>query len=250
MPTCKTKAIVLSSTNYGESDKIVTFFTSEYGKIKGIAKGARRSKKRFVNTLEPFTYIKLGFFKTKRGLVRIEYCDLIRAFLGVREGIEKIAFGSSYLELLDNLAGEGQKNLKAFVLLLRFFYVLEDAVNFEGTMPLFELRLLSILGYRPLLSGCVVCRRVIEDEGVLSFSPSEGGLICRDCKKNKSSLIPISGDTVRTFKLSLSVGSDKLRDISLSSSGISESKKLIREFITYHLGKRLKSWNFLDEIKN
>lgn len=248
MPSFKTKAIVLNSINYGESDKIVTFYTSDHGEVKGISKGARRSKKRFVNTLEPFSYIKLGFFKRTSGLVRIEYCDLIKAFLGIREAIERIAFGSSYLELLNNLVCDGQKNLKVFILLLRFLYTLENAADFKGTMPLFELRLLSILGYRPFLSGCVTCRKVMEKEKIFLFSPSDGGLICKECQKNKGPFISISVDTIKAFKLSLMVGSEKLGDICLNLSERSESKKFLRAFITHQLGKKLKSWSFLDEI--
>src|SRR3972149_11808071 len=76
-----TEAIVLSSIDYGESDKIVTFYTLEFGKIKGIAKGAKRSKKRFVNNLEPFSYINLLFFqKQGRELVILEQAEIMRRF--------------------------------------------------------------------------------------------------------------------------------------------------------------------------
>ena len=67
-----THAIVTHSFNYGESDKIVTFFTKDFGKVKGIAKGARRSKKRFQNALDLFSHLRLIFFDREgMGLVRV-----------------------------------------------------------------------------------------------------------------------------------------------------------------------------------
>ena len=59
--SCKSEAIVLRSIDYGESDRIVTFYTADFGKVKGIAKGAKRSSKRFANTLESFSRLQLLF---------------------------------------------------------------------------------------------------------------------------------------------------------------------------------------------
>ena len=73
MPLYTTHAIVIRSLNYGESDKIITFFTRDYGKLKAIAKGARRSRKRFQNALGLFSHIRLNFFdKEGMGLVRAD----------------------------------------------------------------------------------------------------------------------------------------------------------------------------------
>ena len=76
-----THAIVVHSINYGESDKIVTFFTRDFGKLKGIAKGARRSKKRFQNALGLFSHLRLLFFDREgMGLVRAQGCDILSLF--------------------------------------------------------------------------------------------------------------------------------------------------------------------------
>jgi len=88
-----TEAIVLNSIDYGESDRIVTFYTLGFGKVKGIAKGAKNSRKRFVNNLEPFSYIKLLIFqKENRDLSIIEQADIIRRFDKLVFDIERLAF--------------------------------------------------------------------------------------------------------------------------------------------------------------
>src|SRR3972149_3851703 len=85
-----TEAIVLNSMDYGESDRIVTLYTLGFGKVRGIAKGAKRSRKRFVNKLEPFSYINLLFFqKHGRELVMIEQAETIRGFNGLLVDMER-----------------------------------------------------------------------------------------------------------------------------------------------------------------
>jgi DNA repair protein RecO (recombination protein O) len=249
MPFQKTEAVVLNSIDYGESDKIVTFYTVDYGKIKGIAKGARKSKKRFVNSLEPFSHVKLGFFKKeKRELVRIDYCDLIDSFPGIKESIERIAFGSSFMELLSSLTGEEHKNLKAFILLLRFLHALQGAGDFKKSMPLYELRLVSIFGYRPSLNACVLCNSKVADDVRIMFSVAKGGVVCIRCRKDTGSLQSVSGETIRAFRNSLKVESVQLAQLSLDDSGAAEARKLLREFITHQLGKSPQSWKFIDDL--
>ena len=249
MPFLKTEAVVLTSIDYGESDKIVTFYTLDYGKIKGIAKGARKSKKRFVNSLESFVYVKIGFFKKeKRELVRVDYADLINSFPGIKKGIEKIAFGSAFLELLNNLVGDEHKNPKVFVLLLRFLNALKDIDDFKRLMPLYELRLISILGYRPSLSTCVICKKMVDDEKGVSFSIAKGGVICLSCQSAAGMLKSVSSETIKVFKNSLKVESIELANMRLGDIGTGEAKKVLREFIAYQLGKSPKSWRFIDEL--
>src|SRR4030042_3715565 len=125
MPLYTTNAIVIRSLHYGESDKIVTFFTQDFGKIKGIAKGARRSKKRFQNALDLFSHIRLMFFDREgMGLVRAENCDILHTFPKIREDLKKIFYGNYYLELVNEMAGERETNGEDFDLLLSFLLTL------------------------------------------------------------------------------------------------------------------------------
>src|SRR4030067_2435960 len=110
MQLFETNAIETRSLNYGESDKIVTFFTKDFGKIKGIAKGARRRRKRFQNALGLFSHIRLIFFDREgMGLVRAEGCDLLHTFPKIREDLKKIYYGNYYLELVNEMAGEQER---------------------------------------------------------------------------------------------------------------------------------------------
>src|ERR1043166_4648954 len=97
-----TPAIVLRARPYGESDKIVSFLTESHGKLTGIAKGAKRSRKRFANSLEPFSLVELRFQDRPHGsLVFILASDLLFGFKNLASSLEKIAFASYLVEITD-----------------------------------------------------------------------------------------------------------------------------------------------------
>ena len=107
----KSPAIVLHGLDYGESDRIVTFYTHDFGKLKGIAKGARRSRKRFSNALEPFSYGNIIFSKKGRGtLALIEGIDIINHHAKIREDLGNTLMSSYLIELIDKFTLEGKKN--------------------------------------------------------------------------------------------------------------------------------------------
>src|SRR4030042_1166098 len=125
MPLFTTHAIVIRSANYGESDKIIPFFTKEFGKLKGIAKGARRSRKRFQNALGLFSHLRLIFFDREgMGLVRAESGDILHTFPKIREDLKKIFYGNYYLELVNEMSEERETNGEDFDLLLSFLLTL------------------------------------------------------------------------------------------------------------------------------
>lgn len=252
-----TEAIVLSSMDYGESDKIVTLYTLEFGKIKGIAKGAKRSRKRFVNNLEPFSYIRLLFFqKQGRDLVMLEQADIIRRFDSILMEIYRIAFGSYCLELLNEMTPEGQTNQKAFDLLLRSLSILDKGVNIRNIVVSFEMKLLSILGYHPHLEGCVVCKKpgvgayghTPLQETKIFFSSVRSGILCFDCRAMESSLISVSPGTIKFLMLAAKTDVEKADRMAMPYWAAEECKEIMDDFLRHQLGKELKSKRFLKKI--
>lgn len=251
---CTALAVVLSSIDYGESDKIVTFYTLEFGKIKGIAKGAKRSRKRFVNNLEPFSYIRLLFFqKQGRDLMMIEQADVIRRFDSLFLEIDRIAFGSCCLELLNEMTPEGQKNQKAFELLLKSLIMLDKGANIRTIVVFFEMKLLSILGYHPHLETCVVCKKPATRAGAaetkIFFSSVRSGILCPRCKCHEKSLIPVSPGTIKFLMLAAKTDVDKAERITMPDWAAEECKKIMDDFLRYQLGKELKSKRFLEKLQ-
>jgi DNA repair protein RecO (recombination protein O) len=252
MPLYTTNAIVIQSHHYGESDKIVTFFTKDFGKMKGIAKGARRSKKRFQNALEIFSHLRLIFFDREgMGLVRAENCDILHHFPRIREDLRRILYGNYYLELVNEMAGEREINAEVFELLLSFLSTLDTVEPQEETLRMFEIRMLSLFGYRPNMKRCGLCRREWGDFKEISsffFSLEKGVLVCEPCSKAWEDLIPLSLGTARLIEWVSQIELEKIHRLKFTSQALSESRELLPKFIAYQLGKELKSLKALNRI--
>jgi len=169
MPPFQTSAVVLRAIDYGEADRIVTFFSLDLGKIRGIAKSARKSQKRFGGgCLAPFSYIRLnGFESARSGLFRVEQCSMIKPFGRILEDLDKVIFASYIVELIGELTGEGESNRDLFWLTIAVLDSIEKGGAEEGTLRIFESRLLRSIGLAPMLSSCIVCQ--------LPFRKEEGG---------------------------------------------------------------------------
>ena len=249
-----TEAIVFGSIDYGESDKIVTFYTLKFGKIKGIAKGAKRSKKRFVNNLEPFSYINLVFFqKQGRELVMLEQAEIVRRFDLLTMDIDRLAFGSYCLELLNEMTLEGQQNQRAFELLLKFLIMLDGGTHIRTIVMFFEMRLLSLLGYHPHLDTCVVCKNDIVSgvtpDTKIFFSSARSGILCSTCKDQGKFVIPVSPGTIKFLMLAAKTDIDKADRISMAEWAAEECERVMGDFLKYQLGKELKSRRFLNKLQ-
>ncbi len=151
----KTTGFVLRTLSYSESDLIVTFYSHDFGKLKGIAKGAKRSKKRFANVFEPFSLTNIIFSRKNRDtLAFIESCEIIEHHHAIRQDMEKTLIASYFIDLTDHFSPEGKKNEKIFQLLRDFLLMLgreeasDAAVRFFRNAPLEIGRIRT--GYRSL----------------------------------------------------------------------------------------------------
>ena len=245
MPVFRTQAIVIHSIPYGESDRIVTFLTKDFGKIKGIAKGARRSQKRFQNALSLFSLIRLIFFDREgMGLVRVSSCDIVNSFPNIRDHLQRIYYGEYFLELANEMAGEREVNLEAFELLLSFLADLETTDPREERVRMFEIRMLSLFGYRPNMKRCDSCKREwehLQNTPSVFFSLEQGSLMCETCSQTRNHLVPLSLGTARLIEKISHMELPKMHRFLFTSQALQESRELLPKFITYQLGKEMKS---------
>ena len=246
---CRTEAIVLKTIDYGESDQIVTFYTREYGKIKGIAKGARRSKKRFVNALEPFSCSEINFSRRNPdNLDFIDGCDVSSHFPEIRSSLEKTLAASYLIELMDQFTPENKKSEGSFQLLHDFLVLMEKKTLSDALLRFFEIRLLRISGYDPVLDYCISCRAPLENGTTYRFDSVKGGIICNSCKTGTSDAIPVSLGTIKTLLLGREMEAESLGRLIFTAQSAEESRRILSHFIRHILGRELKSLNVLNEI--
>lgn len=249
MGQLKTRAIVIKTLDYGESDRIVAFYTSDFGKVKGIAKGAKKSKRRFPNALELFTLSRLIFFDKKGvGLARIEGCDVIDTFPAIREDIRKIAFGCYLVEFVDEMTAEREANPDLFNTLKTFLSLLSDDEADAQILRIFEIRSLSLLGYRPGLHTCLRCNKIVEHGTSAHFSVTRGGLLCQRCSQGYHDLPTISPGTAKILQAAMEMDLSKIRRLKFSKQALWESETILSQFIQYHINKELKSKKFLKDL--
>lgn len=246
----KADAILLRSINYGESDRIVTFFTDEYGKVVGIAKGARRSQKRFANALESFSLVRLMFSRRNReGLALIEACEVGCHYPGIRTDLEKTLTATYLVELVDHFTLEGKSQAAVFRILKDYLDVMEGGKTSEGFVRIFELQLLRLLGYEPVMDRCITCGTRLEDMAAILFDPLEGGIRCQACDPGVRAVYPLMPGTVKLLLLGKTMSVDRLGRLVFSQTAAAESRKALAAFIQHLLGRELKSLNVLNEIK-
>jgi len=196
----ETPAIILSSADLNESDKLLTFYTQN-GKERAIAKGAKRSQKRFLNALEPFTYLNLQIVPHRlSGLGRIESADVRHSFDAIRFHAQHFMFATLACELIDKWTKEGDPCQRIFQLLLWLLHKLHayatsakqhSAIQAKTAMVFFQIKLLQFTGYGLDWSRCRVCNRTIQGGRLLQVS--EKGIICEACDTDS-----LTADTIHT----------------------------------------------------
>lgn len=233
----KLQAFVLFSSDYGESDRIVSLFTLEHGRIRGFARGARNSRKRFGPALESFARIDLQLVR-KDGLSSLRQADLITLYTGIRADLGGIAHALYACELVDSITAEGQPLPRLYRLLAAYLERLDSGAVDEADRRMFEINLLNILGYRPLLEKCSRCGSDFGERGALIQNGGE--LACRFCA---ASGFPIATQTLLDLLGCLSTG--RFGAVRLSGDGLLQAGRLLDEIVAAHTGRKLKSLEFL-----
>ena len=241
----RTRAITLKSINLSESDRLVTFLTENYGKIKCVAKGARKVKNRFWGSLEPMSQVNLIYFgKENQNLYRLNQADIIESFQTIREDFGKIYKGIYFLELIDSIILEGHQDKRIFNLLQQTFCVLSQQCKPDSLIRLFEIRLLALSGYKPQMEHCVVCKTVSEN-GIFKFSFTQNGILCRSCSRRVSADIEFTTGTRNYIKKLMEVEIKNCGRIKIPKNQAEEIEKVTHRLILSQLGREPKSYPFI-----
>ena len=173
--------MVLRSHPLGESDRIVTFLTRSAGKVRAVAKGARRSKRRFGSSLEPLSRVRLQYFEREGSdLDRIEAADLLESFYRLQEDPERGAVLACMAEVADAFAREQQEDEPYFRLLHAVLRAVRDGMDLDQAARYFEIWTLRLHGVLPSLSSCARCGNELGARGG-TYDRREGGVLCRRC---------------------------------------------------------------------
>lgn len=249
-------AIVLRHADWGEADRLITLYTRDQGKLRAVAKGARKINSRKAGHLEPFTQVKLQLSRG-RDLYIVTQADTLDSYQPLRESLMLTGYASYLVELLDRFVYEDESsNPTLFRLLADSLKRLTDSEDTWLTVRYYEMRLLDYLGFRPQLFECANCGREIVAEDQF-FSFSLGGVVCPRCGQGLPHLKSISMDALkylRHFQRSSYREAVRARASleALADQGKSiraEAENLMQAYFTYLLERELNSPGFLKKVR-
>ena len=244
----KTEVVIIGSMNLGEADKLVTFFSLERGKLRGVAKNARKSFRRFGAGLELFTHARLQLYeKEHQELIRVESADIISQHFEMTANLDRMAAGSVIVELVREIAPEGERNTHAFLLLAHILHLLNEGVDPLFLLRVFEIRFLSLLGFQAKLDKCISCGCAAERQMV--FFGLKGGVLCPDCiVSSGEDQIHLSPGAINFYYHALRMDLDKVTRLKPSAEIMRELDRAFSSHTLHILGKRLKSAGFLRSL--
>jgi DNA repair protein RecO (recombination protein O) len=195
-----TAALVLRTRPYGESDRLVTLLTEEHGKLTGIAKGAKNSRRRFAGTLEPFLQVRATFQHRPNGdLVFLHRCELIRALRRFTQDLDRYVAGSYVLDLADRMVLGRESGADVYGLVRDTLVFLDGHGRSDTLLHVYELHLLAASGWAPELARCPSCGRDLAGLPTVYLVADRGGFLCRSCVPTGELVRPVAGRTARAL---------------------------------------------------
>jgi DNA repair protein RecO (recombination protein O) len=193
-------AYVLRTRPYGELDVIATLLTERHGKITGIAKAAKHSRRRFGGTLQPFVHVRAVFQQRPHSdLVFLVRCELLAALRSFSEDLDRFAAGSYVIDLTDRMTVGRESGHEVHRLLDEALGLLDRGMPIDPLLRAFELHLLATTGYEPALDRCRGCGTDIGGADTAFLVVERGGLACRRCVPPGELVRPMAPSTARVL---------------------------------------------------
>ncbi len=243
----RTEAIVLRRTDFGEADRLLTAFTPERGKLRLVAKGARKPSSRKSGHLELFSHGQY-MVAVGRDLDIVTQAETLEPFLPLREDLLRTTYAYYVAELADAFTAERDENRPLFELLKDAFGWLCEASDLQLVARYYELHLLGLAGYQPQLFVCGGCKERLEPE-VNYLSAADGGVFCRRCGYDRLGTTEISVNALKVLRFLQTREWETCRLLRLSPSSHAEVERLLNGYITYHLERKLKSVDFIHRLR-
>ena len=245
--TYQCEALTLKHAPIGETDLLVTFYTRDQGKLRAVARGARRSNSKLVGHLEPLTQATLSFAHG-RTLDYVTQVQVIESFGGLKADLDSISRGFYVAELIDGFGSENGANESLFNLGIETLHAISG--NRETELPLrcFDLRLLDASGLKPELYRCVECRQELQP-GRHRFSPGLGGTLCLDCRPPETNVLPLSVQVLKVLRLLDRNRPGSIQPLRISENLRQELRILLEVTLEYWLDLQIRSNSFMEQLQ-
>ena len=254
-----TEGIVLRRIDYGEADRILTIFTRQHGKLRAIAKGARKTTSRLAGPIELLTRTRY-LLATGRDLAIVTQCEVQERFEHLREHLWHASAGYYVAEALDRAVEDHQEQAAIYALGCDTLRRLNDDAaawlanptpdNKAGptargwaALRWFELNLLDSLGYRPSFHACVVCETPLMPVEENGFNAELGGAVCPTCGRYAQRRLPLL--SLKVLRLVHTTEWSALPVMRLDARTRGDVEEILQQVLVQNIEHALRSWNFL-----
>ncbi len=242
MSSEKATAIVLRVVEFSESSSVVTLFTREFGKVRALAKGARRPKGPFESALDLLAMCRVVFLrKSSDSLDLLTEAKLERRFRPPGGNLPSLYAAYYVAELLNELTDDYDPHAGLFDAANETLELLAAGQGAADSLVRFELAALREIGHLPTLDACANCGRPLETTGRVPFSQLAGGALCKTCRVGQKQVISISPQTFEALKQFATEGA---QPSALDARVYGELRGVLNHYWTHLLGRppRMQRW--------
>ena len=237
MKTVKTKGIIIAEKVLSDFDKILTILTPNMGKIECVAKGARRPKSLLMAGTQ---FLCFGDYLLYKGSENysMNSCETIEVFYNIRTDLDKLKYAVYITKIVNDVTMENQNNYKVLQLFLNTLYVISNTdKDLDLIVSIFRLRLLSIIGYKPEIKECKMCKK---NEDITKFSIRDNGFKCSSCGKVDKGAIDMNETTRDAIRYIIISDAKKIYSFNIPQESIEELKIISKVYLTEKLEKEYK----------
>lgn len=237
-----TEGLILKSMDYRETSKIVTVFTKEHGKMKGVLKGIRRDSRKFGSCADKLSVNSIVYYRYSRSdLHLISKCDMIANFSPDVEDYRRRAAAHYLLDLINLSLPVEEPNPRIYALVRLTLKHLEDVEDIDKLIHIFQVKFLHLSGFRPHLDSCVMCRKDVHRQA--HFSVSLGGVICPQEAFQDTQCFQISRGTIQSLLFIEKNPIENSLRLGLTQQSRREIKRILNQFLIHHLHTNPRSVN-------
>ncbi|MCL5057752.1 MAG: DNA repair protein RecO [Actinobacteria bacterium] len=238
-------AVVLKSARTREADRVLTLYTRQVGKIRAMAHGVEKPASRKRGAVQPFSYSRL-LLRRGREIDSVSQGEGVEIFPALRQNLDGLARASYIAEMVDAFTVDEDPNTGVFELLLATFDILGRGSDHIAARA-FDIKLMSLVGYRPGLECCVMCGSAGGER--LWFVPGQGGIVCAECGPGPGGGLEISRGSLETLKALLRWDIGRIYQIRPDPRTGREIAGVMKRFVEYQLEKSIKSARFVELLE-
>jgi DNA repair protein RecO (recombination protein O) len=241
----KVEGIIIKTTDYSETHKIVTIFTREKGKIGLVARGAKKPRSRMAALAQPFIY-GVFLFQAGRNLGTLQQGEILHSMRNIREDLTKTAYAAYLAELTDKILDHNEPDPQLWDQLLHTYERLLTDEHPEIITMIYELKIFAKGGFAPVLDGCVNCGTT--NNSLQHFSISEGGFLCGNCRFKDPHAIYLTEKFYRVLRTLRYANVDQIGSVSIKDENKKRLRTLLNDYYDQYGGFYLKSRKFLQQL--